>query len=132
MPAVPHRMMIFAGPEAQLPFDYYYHLRPGELETGAPGAFFSEIPPRTQNRVLKDSDLDYLRRQIAAENPDDLVLVISHAGWPDKTGQWHSEYSDPDGLTVKYLLAAADVLNRIDLPDDTSRHQITIWRLHPH
>jgi len=131
MPPVPHRLIVFAAPEAQLPFDYYYHLRPGESETGAPVAFLTQDPPRTGLRVLRDSDLDNLRAHLATAKPDDVILVISHAGWVDGSGQWHSEYSDPDGLTARYMLEVMQPVQRFDLPDDSSKHQITIWRLAP-
>jgi hypothetical protein len=131
MPAVEHRLFVFVANEGQLPFDYYYHLRPGETETGAPRGFFDLDPPRTQLRVLTDGDLASLRRQVGQDRFDDLVLVVSHAGWIDDARAIHAEYSDPQALVAGYLLGSMRVLDRVDLPDQSERHQITIWRLAP-
>jgi mannosyltransferase len=130
MPAVPHRLIVFVANEGQLPFDYYYHARPGEMETGAPAGFLDIDPPRTLRRVLTDSDLDALRRLIASQSFDDLVLIVSHAGWIDKVGQLRLEYgyADPQARTARYVLGTMRVLSRVDLPDEPYRHDITIWR----
>jgi hypothetical protein len=129
MPAVPHRLIVFVASEAQLPFDYYYRLRPGESETGSPDGFFDADPPRTQLRVLRDSDLAALRRRISLGGFDDLVLIVSHAGWLDTTGRLQPGYSDPQGLTARYLLGALRELERIDFSDQGAGREITIWRL---
>jgi mannosyltransferase len=131
MPATPHRLLVFVASEAQLPFDYYYRLRPGETETGAPTGFFDTDPPRTLVRVLRDRDLDGLRRRVNAGGFDDLVLVVAHAGWFNSKGQLQQRYSDPDALTAKYLLGAMRQLQRVDISNEGGDREITIWRLAP-
>lgn len=131
MPAVPHRLIVFVANEAELPFDYYYALRRGELETGAPGGFFDIDPPRTQRRVLAEGDLDGLRRTLGSQTFDDIILVDSHAGWLDRQGVPHGGYSDPNALAAQYILSVTNPVERIDLPDDLPRHAITIWRCVP-
>jgi uncharacterized membrane protein len=131
MPTVQHRLIVFVANEAQLPFDYYYSLRPGEIETGAPAGFFDIDPPRTQRRVLADSDLDALRRALAAQPYDDIILVDSHAGWLDRQGVAHDGYSDPAALTARYILSVTNPIERIDFPPEPFKHAITIWRCVP-
>jgi uncharacterized membrane protein len=131
MPGVEHRLIVFVANEAELPFDYYYRPRPGEIETGTPAGFFAVDPPRTQLRVLADDDILPLRRQLAAEHFDDVVLIDSHAGWIDKRGDVHTGYSDPEAFTARYILGAMNVVQRIDLPDDPQKQAITIWRCVP-
>jgi uncharacterized membrane protein len=131
MPAVNHRLIIFVANEAQLPFDYYYALRPGEVETGAPAGFFDIDPPRTQLRVVADSDLTALQNTVAATPFDDFVLILSHAGWFDTNSVLHTGYSDPDGRTAQYILSRLNLTDRIDLPDDSANHEISIFRCVP-
>jgi hypothetical protein len=131
MPAVNHRVIIFVANEAQLPFDYYYTLRPGEIETGAPAGFFDVNPPRTQLRVLTDYDLTALQHTLATTPYDDVVLIVSHAGWFDTNDEFHTGYSDPEGLTVQYVLNKIILEDRIDLPDESANHDISIFRCVP-
>jgi uncharacterized membrane protein len=128
MPPVQHRLIIFVANEAQLPFDYYYHLRAGEIETGAPAGFFDINPPRTQIRVLSNAQLDGLKAKLISGNFDDVVLVDSHAGWIDPDGFIHDGYSDPQGLTAQLVIGMTQPIERVDIPQDISRHAITIWR----
>jgi mannosyltransferase len=131
MPSIGHRVIVFVANEAQLPFDYYYHPRPGDTETGLPQGFFDVDPPRTQLRVLSVDDLASLRKRAVGDAFDDLVLVDSHAGWVDDGGIIRPGYSDPYALTARYLLGSMQVVSRTDLPDQSDRHQITIWRFVP-
>ena len=131
MPAVRRRLIVFVANEAQLPFDYYYRLRTGEEETGVPAGFFDADPPRTLVRVRRPSDLDGLRRRVESGGYDDLVFVVSHAGWADKDGRYVEGYSDPDALTVRYMESATLPADRIDVPDDQWHHDATIWRRLP-
>jgi hypothetical protein len=131
MPGAGHRLIVFVANEAQLPFDYYYSPRPGEIETGAPAGFFDIDPPRTQRRVLAESDLDSLRRALAAQTYDDIILVDSHAGWLDSQGIAHDGYSDPAALTAEYILSVTNPIERIDFPPEPFKHAITIWRCIP-
>jgi len=130
-PKVEHRLIVFVANEAQLPFDYYYKLQPGEQETGAPAGYFDIDPPRTQLRVLTDSDLNGLRRTLASRRFDDIVLIISHAGWFDRSGIENPGFSDPDALTWQYVTVGAPPVERFDLPDDSANHAITILRSLP-
>jgi mannosyltransferase len=102
----PKRLIVFVANEGQLPFDYYFHSRHGEVETGAPAGFFDIDPPRTQRRVLSDRDLDGLRRKIESGGFSDFVLVVSH-----------TRFSDPDNLTSNYVLDATEPLGRYDFSD---------------
>jgi hypothetical protein len=109
LPPVSHRLVVFVANEGQLPFDYYYRPRPGEIETGAPAGFFDADPPRTQLRVLRDKDLDALREQIVMGNFDDVVLVAAH-----------TEYSDPESRTENYLRTTLHLVNRQDFNNEIS------------
>jgi len=109
LPPVPHRLIIFVANEGQLPFDYYYRRRAGEIETGAPAGFFDIDPPRTQLRVLADGDLDSLRKQIATGEFDDVVLVAAH-----------TDYSDPLGRTATYLRDTLHLAQRTELSNEIS------------
>jgi hypothetical protein len=115
MPPVPHRLIVFVANEGQLPFDYYYRPRPGEVETGTPAGFFEINPPRTQRRVLADGDLDDLRKLIATGQFDDVVLIAAHTG-----------YSDPLWRTETYLEGNLHLTERQDLPIE-----ITIFKFQP-
>jgi hypothetical protein len=127
--AVPHRLIVFVANEGQLPFDYYYRPRAGEVETGAPAGFFDIDPPRTQRRVMNVGDLVALRERIVNGGFDDVVLVDSHAGWVDQRGETHEGYSDPKALTVKMVLSLKTAVERMDLPADAGHHAITVWRV---
>jgi mannosyltransferase len=131
MPTVRHRLIVFVANETQLPFDYYYHPRAGETETGAPAGFFDIDPPHTQERVLRGSDLARLRQRVNAGGFDDLVLVVSHAAWPDSNGRIQIGYSDPDALTARYLLSTMRELQEVDISDVKGAREITIWRFAP-
>jgi mannosyltransferase len=115
MPAVPSRLILFADRYSQYPFDYYYRLRPGE----------SERP------ILLDQ-LDDLRRQIADGRLTDVVLVNSHAGWIDPSGGVHEAFTDPQALGTKMVFSIAALMQRIDLPNDPTKHEITIYRCVPY
>jgi uncharacterized membrane protein len=78
-----HRLIIFVANDGQLPFDYYYHYRPGDEVTGVPGGFFDLDPPRTMRRVMKFSDLDPLIARLNSHHYDQIVLLISHEFWGD-------------------------------------------------
>jgi uncharacterized membrane protein len=87
-----HRLIVFISEDGQLPFDYYYHYRPGEEATGAPDGFFDRDPPRAMRRVTDQDDLQDLRSHLDGGGYDEVVLVTSHLWW-----------CDPRGLTEKFL-----------------------------
>jgi 4-amino-4-deoxy-L-arabinose transferase-like glycosyltransferase len=78
-----HRLIIFIANDGQLPFDYYYHYRPGDEATGVPGGFFDLNPPRTMRRVESAGDLDPLKDRLDSGHYDQIVLLLAHQGWGD-------------------------------------------------
>lgn len=114
MPAVQRRLIVFLANEAQLPFDYYYRPRAGDVETGAPAGFFDVDPPRTQRRVLFNADLDDLRAQIQSGNFQDVILVLSH-----------QDFADPGGRTLRLILSLTRQQESLEL------YKVTIWRCVP-
>ncbi|MGD0463083.1 MAG: glycosyltransferase family 39 protein [Tepidisphaeraceae bacterium] len=78
-----HRLIIFVANDGQLPFDYYYHYRPGEEATGVPGGFFDLNPPRTMRRVFNPSGLHSLKSRLDTEHYDQIVLLLAHQFWGD-------------------------------------------------
>jgi len=114
LPPVAHRLILFNANDGQLPFDYYYHPRPGEIESGVPSGFFDLNPPRTMRRVIKAADLAPLQHLLAEQRFDDLLLILSHTGW-----------SDPDGHTEAYLRRVAMPMERWET------HDVTVFRFRP-
>lgn len=83
-------LVVFVANEGQQLYDYYTNRSsaiPHEA-TGAPQAFLDLDPPRTIQRVLKESDLDKLRVRLDKAQPERVVLVLSH-----------TDFSDPKLLT---------------------------------
>ena len=78
------RLIVFVANDGQLPFDYYYHYRPGDEKTGVPSGFFDRDPPRTMLQVLVPA------RSLAPGFPaglgryDQVVLVLAHQEWADR------------------------------------------------
>ncbi|MGA2439634.1 MAG: glycosyltransferase family 39 protein [Tepidisphaeraceae bacterium] len=77
------RLIVFVANDGQLPFDYYYHYRPGDEATGVPRGFFDRDPPRTMLRVLVERDLWPLNSRLASGHYDQVVLVLAHQWWAD-------------------------------------------------
>ncbi|HEY1923005.1 MAG TPA: glycosyltransferase family 39 protein [Tepidisphaeraceae bacterium] len=78
-----HRLIIFIANDGQLPFDYYYHYRPGEESTGVPTGFFDLNPPRTMRRAIKPEDLNSLKSRLDLGHYDQIVLLLAHQHWGD-------------------------------------------------
>ncbi|HEX4053811.1 MAG TPA: glycosyltransferase family 39 protein [Tepidisphaeraceae bacterium] len=78
-----HRLIIFVANDGQLPFDYYYHYRPGDEVTGVPGDFFDLNPPRTMRRAMSPEDLAPLRSRLDTHHYDQIVLLLAHQFWGD-------------------------------------------------
>jgi uncharacterized membrane protein len=78
-----HRLIVFVANDGQLPFDYYYHYRPGDEATGVPRGFFDRDPPRTMLRVLVERDLRPLNARLDSGHYDQVVLVLAHQEWAD-------------------------------------------------
>lgn len=78
-----HRLIIFIANDGQLPFDYYYHYRPGDEATGVPSGFFDLHPPRTMRRAFKPGDLDSLQSRLNSGHYDQIVVVLAHPLWGD-------------------------------------------------
>jgi len=77
------RLIVFVANDGQLPFDYYYHYRPGDEATGVPGGFFDRDPPRTMLRARVQRDLWPLNARLASGRYDQVVLVLAHQEWAD-------------------------------------------------
>ena len=116
LPQVGSRLIVFVANEGELPFDYYYRARAGELETGAPGGFFDIDPPRTQRRVLRDADVEKLREVIQSRAWDEILFVESH-----------EQYADPDGRTLKLIETWGVQSAPVSWPED-GKPLIVIWR----
>jgi hypothetical protein len=84
------RLIVFVANDGQLPFDYYYHYRPGDAVAGAPAGFFDRDPPRTMLRVLTPQDVQSVEAKIDREKYDHVVVVLSH---------W--KFADPDGYVLQ-------------------------------
>jgi uncharacterized membrane protein len=78
------RLIVFTVNDGQLPFEYYCPPGPDREMTGTPAGFFDRDPPRAMLRVFSTNDLANLRRRIAENSYDQIVLVISHIGWGDE------------------------------------------------
>jgi uncharacterized membrane protein len=89
-----HRLFVFVANDGQLPFDYYYHYRPGDEATGVPGGFFDLNPPRTMRRVFNPSGVRSFESRLDTEHYDQIVLLLSHQFW-----------GDPNHLTQKLIEA---------------------------
>jgi uncharacterized membrane protein len=77
------RLIVFVANDAQLPFDYYYHYRPGDEVTGIPAGFFDLNPPRTMQRIPQDGDLGKLESQLDSTYYDQIVLIEERVDWAD-------------------------------------------------
>jgi hypothetical protein len=111
------RLLLFVSADGQLPFDYYYRLRPNEVETGLPAGFFDVDPPRTMLRVKSSSNLDVIAGW-AREYPE-IDLIQSH--------QW---FADPDGSVLNRLQSEMKLAPE-PIPDDGSDPQVTVYRFVP-
>jgi hypothetical protein len=86
-----HRALtVFAANEGELMYDYY--ARHGDYSRrsdliGTPLDFFDLDPPRTLQRVRKDSDVDQLRSMLDNPEVDSVVLISSHIWWGDSRGR---------------------------------------------
>ena len=101
-----HRLFVFVANDGQLPFDYYYHYRPGEEATGVPGGFFDLNPPRTMRRLYNPSRLASLRSRLDTEHYDQVVLMLSHQFW-----------GDPNHLTQKLVASRFPLARQQDFYD---------------
>jgi Dolichyl-phosphate-mannose-protein mannosyltransferase len=118
LPPVHQRLIIFVANEGQLPFDFYYQSRRGEVETGAPAGFFDIDPPRTERRVLSDADVSGVKSLIQSSQWEDIVLIVSH-----------DSYADPDGRTLRCVSGLAKPVDQIAFPSIPGEPAlITIWR----
>jgi uncharacterized membrane protein len=110
-----HRLILFMGQDSQLPFDYYHGpYRAGEDVTGSPAGFFDLDPPRAMLRVLRQEDLHHLQMMIENGHYEQVILVESHQQW-----------SDPENLTLKYLVARFPNQDpRVDLVD---LYDVSVW-----
>jgi uncharacterized membrane protein len=100
------RLIVFVANDGQLPFDYYYHYRPGEEATGVPCGFFDRDPPRTMLRVLEEPDLGPLNARLATGHYDQVLLVLAHQPW-----------ADPNHLTQALLRKRWPMAGHEDLND---------------
>ncbi|MGD0388850.1 MAG: hypothetical protein ABSC42_07845, partial [Tepidisphaeraceae bacterium] len=98
------RLIVFVANDGQLPFDYYYHYRPGDEATGVPRGFFDRDPPRTMLRVRVERDLWPLNSRLASGHYDQVVLVLAHQEW-----------ADPNHLTQTLLRKHWPIAGREDL-----------------
>ena len=107
---------MFVANDGQLPFDYYYHYRPGDEATGVPGGFFDLDPPRTMLRVLVERDLWPLNSRLASGHYDQVVLVLAHGWWGDTNRLTQSL------LRKRWPMAGHEELNDVAIqwyePDD--------------
>ena len=110
MPPAAARWIIFVDNDSEHPFDYYYQTRPNEVE-----------------KWIGPNDLAELRNKLASGLLNDVVLINAHAGWIDPGGDLHAGFSDPDALITRTILSYMQIAERIDLPADPSRHEITIY-----
>jgi hypothetical protein len=107
LPAKP-RLIVFVATEGELPFDYYYHYRPGETVTGVPCWFFANDPPRTMLRTQTEADLKPLEDVLATGKFDEVVVLESHMGW-----------GDPHNLVEPYLRSRFPIRTESDQRDVT-------------
>jgi hypothetical protein len=105
LPAKP-RLIVFVATEGELPFDYYYHYRPGEGVTGVPCWFFANDPPRTMLRTQTYADLEPLKDALASGKYDEVVVLEAHLGW-----------GDPHDLTELFLTARFPIRTEWQLRD---------------
>jgi mannosyltransferase len=96
-----HRLIVFLANDGELPFDYYYHYRPGDDRTGIPAGFFDLNPPRTMRQIFVPRDLRPLMHLLDTGNYNQLVLVLAHQEWADR------HHLAQSLLRQRYLLAGS-------------------------
>jgi hypothetical protein len=95
LPPNEHRLIVFVANEGELPFSYYAGRHPTsgpERRTGVPAGFFDADPPEVLMRVDAEPDLKTLIDAARSGHNDEIVLVEAH-----------THYSDPRGLTRRWL-----------------------------
>jgi hypothetical protein len=102
--------------DGELPFDYYYHYRPGDEVTGIPGGFFDLDPPRTMRRAMTTADLAPLRLRLRTHHYDQVVLLVSHEFWGDPNYLTRRLVGQEYSLTDKVLLYDVKVQIYAPLP----------------
>ena len=91
-------LVIFVANEGELLYDYYRRQSEqfGHNTTGAPQGFLDLNPPRTIQRVLRPQDTGRLQQQLEQNQPQRIILVLSH-----------THFSDPDMLTRQLIESRA-------------------------
>ncbi len=87
-------MVVFVANEGELLYHYYIRQLGGKPHSlaAAPQGFHELEPPKTIQRVLEESDTDKLIERLHKQNPEKVVLVLSH-----------THFSDPNDLTRKAI-----------------------------
>ncbi len=83
-----HRVVIFVANEGEMLYDYYVRhgdYTPRSDMCGLPWDYFSIDPPRTMGRIVSERDLHSLRKVLDKAEFDELVLVVSHSWYTDKS-----------------------------------------------
>lgn len=89
-------LVVFAANEGELLYEYYLRQQGGTPHevTGAPQSFHELKPQKTIQRVLGENDTLKLRQKLRQQQPQRVVLVLSH-----------THFSDPTMLTRKAVEA---------------------------